>query len=490
MVSKHMFNRIRELAEKGMSIRAIERELKINRKTISKYLLSNAPPSYKTRAAPTRADPCDLHKDRIESLIAAIPGILACDIFVVLKEEGYAGSLRTLERRVATIKGQRPKERFFEQSYTPGEQAQFDFKESLQISFVDGKRLTHLHFGTLPYSGYFAIKAFGHRTYEAFAEGLHSFFESAGGMTEKIRFDNLAPCVKKVLKGNERIYTDKFQKAIDYYGFKPLPCRPGKGSDKGDVEREIRTQARRIEQKIERTGRVFQDYEDMNNWLKEFRDEYSTPKIRELHAEEKLHLTPLPPRDIDVLCQIETATATKHGTVKHRRSIYSVPDQLIDVNCRVVIDAYQVHISRVGHGHKAIAVHPRKENGEHSILLQHVLPSLVRKPGAMVRWAHRELLFPSKVFRQYFNWLGKLYPGAVEREYLKSINLIQYASLEDIGLAMEVICKNKSTNPFDDLKVLLMLSVVDQKPALAQKPIQIKLSVYDSLIPDNQEFSA
>lgn len=53
MVSRHMFQRIRELSESGMSIRAIERELKISRKTIAKYLKSNAPPRYKKRQTPT-----------------------------------------------------------------------------------------------------------------------------------------------------------------------------------------------------------------------------------------------------------------------------------------------------------------------------------------------------------------------------------------------------------------------------------------------------
>ena len=33
----------------------------------------------------------------------------------------------------------------------------------------------------------------------------------SGGMTEKIRFDNLAPFLKKILKGSERPYTDAFK---------------------------------------------------------------------------------------------------------------------------------------------------------------------------------------------------------------------------------------------------------------------------------------
>ncbi|MBF0298108.1 MAG: hypothetical protein HQK51_05270 [Oligoflexia bacterium] len=36
-----------------------------------------------------------------------------------------------------------------------------------------------------------------------------------------------------------------FIKATDYYDFKVLPCSPGKGNEKGDVERDIRTHAKK-----------------------------------------------------------------------------------------------------------------------------------------------------------------------------------------------------------------------------------------------------
>jgi transposase len=489
MVSRHMFQRIRELSESGMSIRAIERELKISRKTIAKYLKSNAPPRYKKRQTPTRQDPCVPYMDRIRSLMDRVPNILACDIFILLKEEGYAGSLRTLERRVSRIRSEKPKERFFEQHYKPGEQAQFDFKESIHLPFIYGERLIHLHFGTLPYSGYFAIKAYGHRTYEAFIDGFHSFFESAGGMTDSVRFDNLAPCVRKVLKGDERIYTDRFKKAIDYYGFGTLPCSPGKGNEKGDVEREIRTQARRIIAAVKATGKVFHDYDDLNSWLLQHAEKYRTAATRNLFEEERQHLKPLPPRDVDILCHTETMTASKYGTIRYKKSTYSVPDSMIMTDCRVIAGPYEIRIERPGH-EKLYCLHQRKEDGTHSILLEHVLPSLVRKPGAMVRWAHRELLFPEPSFRRYFKWLQKTLPDAEEREYLKSINLIQFVSLKEIGLAMDIVQRNKSRAPFDDLKALLLLTSTPSPTAMDQKPIQTVLSTYDDLIPSNQEISA
>ena len=73
---------------------------------------------------------------------------------------------------------------------------------------------------------------------------------------------------------------------------------------------------------------------------------------------------------------------------------------------------------------------------------------------------------------------------------MKSINLIQFVSLKEIGLAMDIVQRNKSRAPFDDLKALLLLTSTPSPTAMDQKPIQTVLSTYDDLIPSNQEISA
>jgi transposase len=489
MVTKYMFNRVRELHAGGMSGRAIARELSLNRKTVDRFIKSNTPPSYKERCSPTREDPCEPFMDRIKALLAASPDSKAFDLFVLLKDEGYLGSMRTLERRVAVIKSERPKERFFEQNYVPGEQAQFDFKEKVTLPFIDGEKIVHLHYGTLPYSDFFSIKGFPNKTFEAFMEGVHAFFDAAGGMSENIRFDNLSPCVKKVLKGNKRIYTDRFKKALDYYDLGDLPCAPAKGNEKGDVEREIRTQTRRIRKRIELTGRVFADFDDLNVWLTEYSMLFRTPAIQSKYAEEKVRLKPLPPREDSVLCQVLFTKASPFGTVAINKSSYSVPDSLIGVECKLVLDAFRLRVYQAGQGSKLIADHPRVESEDHHIELSHVLPSLVRKPHAMVRWAHKEILFPSDSFHKYFAYLGHLYPEAQEREYLKTINLIQYVTLSDIEIAIDIVRKASSKHPFDDAKTLL-LSTKEPLQPIEQTPLKPTLATYDFFIPNNLEDSA
>ena len=89
----------------------------------------------------TRKDPLVGYVERLKELLELNSENTAREIYELLLEEGYIGSERTVQRKVREILGSRRKERFFEQEYDPGEQAQFDFKESVPLPFVDGIRM-------------------------------------------------------------------------------------------------------------------------------------------------------------------------------------------------------------------------------------------------------------------------------------------------------------------------------------------------------------
>jgi transposase len=292
MISMYQFEKVRALISAGRNDSEISRELGIHRQTVAKYRHMNTPPKYPRRTGRTREDPTTDFIDQISHWMSQHPDISAPSVYSILLDQGYRGSLRTVERRIESIRGRQPKERFFEQHYEPGEQAQFDFKESVELPFRDGPRLCHLFFGTLPYSDDYFAKAFPNKTFEAFSEGVHSFFERLGGMTENIRFDNLSPVVKKVLKGSERIYTQAFERMRAYYGWGLLPCSPGKGSDKGDCERDIRTFSRRIIERIKLLGLCFKDIHELNDWLDDFARRQRTESVAQKLSVEISKLRP------------------------------------------------------------------------------------------------------------------------------------------------------------------------------------------------------
>jgi transposase len=161
MISMHNFEKIRELARNGLKPAKIAAQLGINRKTVSKYLGSNSPPCYpKERDGRTREDHFLAYEERVKVLLRPPSELSNVEIFEMIKDEGYKGSERTVQRRIAELKSAQPKERFFEQEYQPGEQSQFDFKESVDIAFHDGVRKVQFVFGTLPCSDKYFIKGY------------------------------------------------------------------------------------------------------------------------------------------------------------------------------------------------------------------------------------------------------------------------------------------------------------------------------------------
>jgi hypothetical protein len=170
-----------------------------------------------------------------------------------------------------------------------------------------------------------------------------------------------------------------------------------------------------------------------------------------------------------------------------------VPDEWIGEMCRAVMGPFETHLARVGSPRNVI-VHPRKPEGEHSIQLEHVIKSLVRKPQAMVRWAHREILFPDPVFEKLYASLSpgeNEPPGFREREFLKIINLVHHTTLAEIKTAVEIVLSQSYLAPeiFELVKDLIF---TERRPLFAdvidlhrssQIPLEPNLSIYDQLIP-------
>jgi len=482
----HHFNRVRELSRDGLKPSEIAIQLGINRKTVRRYLATNGPPQYpKQRSGRTREDNFLTFTERVQTLLGS-PNLSAVEIYEMIKDEGFQGSERTVQRRVHALKSEIPKERFFEQEYVPGEQSQFDFKESVMLFFRDGPRIVNFVFGTLPCSDKFFIKAYPRKNFECFIDGIHSFFEFIGGMTKNVRIDNLSPCVSKVYRGYRRTYTDSFERAITHYGFGVLPCSPGKGNEKGDVERDIRTHAKRMKNLIENQGMVFNDFDDLNEWIKSYIEKRTAQVIQDLFETERKALLPLPYRDEAVLCRVEDCTSSAYGIVRVGDYSYSVPDSAIKEKCTVVAGPYDLKVYRKS-PRQLIATHPRKDGD--SILVEHILPSLIRKPHAMIRWAHRDILFLNDTYKSFYIKLQSICKEDAEKIFLKSVNLVQHAAPSEISAGMEILMSgNVNENIYEELRELLLGerrpgNVIDISNQLNQKKLAPNLKDFDQLIP-------
>lgn len=111
---------------------------------------------------------------------------------------------------------------------------------------------------------------------------------------------------------------------------------------------------------------------------------------------------------------------------------------------------------------------------------RHIIASLVRKPGAFRRFAYREALFPSLVFRRTYDVLLEKSIGWADLEYLRILHLAATTWQCRVEQALEKLLAEDRVPAYDTVKLL----------AAATEPIpwpqiQIRepdLTAYDELI--------
>lgn len=483
VISQYRFQQIREMALSGKKGREIAAKLKMSRKTVNKFLRTNSAPRYNGRTAggPTLVMTIQPEVDRI---LSKNNGNSRREVRRLLQRDGLDVSLGTVGRAMAVFRRAVPKERFFSQIFEAGEQMQVDFKEEFVLPFEDGPKTVQLFMASLPHSNVAIGTAFSNKTFVCFANGLQKSFEFFGGVPKNLRFDNLSPCVTKVGRGSDRTYTQAFEAATKHYGFGLLPCSPGKGSDKGDIERDIQSYARWIQNAVKNDDLVFGSFEELNKWLADFFRTQWADSSRQKFEVEKSALRPVPVLDESVLCKMVSIVVPSNGIVKIEKRCFSVPDSHIGLTCDVLLGCFQVEIRPIIKGFSSI-FHPALSEGKSSILLEHVLTSLLRKPKAMVRWEHREVLFPNASSKDFYAALQKFNESSAERAYLKCLNHILNHSWGEVLAAME-LCQSEQ-NPQRAFEELMLPS---SKEILKSEPAELvpDLASFDALIPQIERF--
>src|SRR5258708_22251947 len=82
-------------------------------------------------------------------------------------------------------------------------------------------------------------RAYTHATQQALLEAHEKAFAYFGGVFRTIRYDNMSSLVKKILRGYQRIETDRMIAFRSHWGFRSEHCNPASGNEKGRVEGEL-----------------------------------------------------------------------------------------------------------------------------------------------------------------------------------------------------------------------------------------------------------
>ncbi len=127
---------------------------------------------------------------------------------------------------------------FVPQSYQPGQEAQVDWYEAI-VKLAGQERKLYFFTMRSMASGDAFHCAYPHATQQALLDAHEKAFAYFGGVFRTLRYDNMASLVKKILRGYQRVETDRIIAFRSHWGFQSEYCNPAKGNEKGGVEGEL-----------------------------------------------------------------------------------------------------------------------------------------------------------------------------------------------------------------------------------------------------------
>jgi transposase len=457
-----LFERIRrDKREEDLSVRALARRHKVHRRTVRQALASALPPP---RAVPPRASPV------MAPWIPTIRAWLMADrdaprkqrhtarrVWQRLVEEHDAqvaeATVRHVVRRLRAELADRIDEVTIVGLHEPGEETEVDFGEATVI--VAGEPLVvHLFHLRLSASARSVTLAFLGEDQAALLEGHVAAFERLGGVPARIRYDNLPAAVVKVLRGRARVEADRFVALRSHHGFDSFFCEPGeRGShEKGGVEGEVGRFRRRHLVPVPRVdGLAGLDALLEAADAKDGRRHVDGRRETVAHAfeEERPHLRPLPTEPFETALPLRPRVDRK-ARICVRQRWYSVPARLVGRRVEARLGARRL---RVLHEGRVVADHERSpRKGSQTLLLDHYLEVLARKPGALagsltLDQAREAGLFTSAHERFWRRARRKLGDGAGTRALIEVLLLHRWLPFVAVHAALDALERVGSADP-------------------------------------------
>lgn len=271
---------------------------------------------------------------------------------------------------------------FVPQSYGFGQEAQVDWYEA-KVKLGGVAQDLYIFTMRSMASGDAYHRAYTHATQQALLDAHQQAFAYFGGVFRMLRYDNMSSLVKKILRGYQRIETDRIIAFRSHWGFESQYCNPASGHEKGGVEGEVGRFRRNALVPVPEAT----DLEAFNERLAaECRsDQLRTISGRSLTVGqaselERPHLLPLAAEGFPLREPLGPIVVDGRGRVKVKTNWYSAPlPPGIRVSASVGPETVEIW-----HDNKCTATHPRCYGRGHERLnLEHYLDVLEHKPGAM-----------------------------------------------------------------------------------------------------------
>jgi transposase len=294
----------------------------------------------------------DPFKEKIASLLKEYPTLSCVRIREEIKE--YQGGMTILKDYVRTIRP-RKQEAFLRIETEPGEEGQIDWG-LFGDYFRCGRMLSCFSF-VLSYSRMMTLVWTLSQKMEDLLRSHQKSFHFFGGVMKKSLYDNMKTVVLARM-GKEIRFHPRFMAFAGTYLFEPVACHPGKGNEKGKVERSIGYIRRNFFE-----GRTFKDLFDLQTQSDRWRDQVANVRLHGTTRErpvdrfekEKSFLRPLPvcPFDCDF---VGTLPASKNYRVSFDTNTYTVPPLYAGLPLTVRANDHEIKIFKED---RLIAVHLR-----------------------------------------------------------------------------------------------------------------------------------
>ncbi len=340
----------------GLGVRAIARRLSMARKTVRK-LLGRGLPERKEPAAPSRASVLDQFVPQIQSWLVQTPELTAPAVLERLRPLGYGGGVSVLRERMRALRPPAKREAFLTLDFRPGEAMQVDWAD-FGFAIPGCPRRVSAFVMALCYSRRLYLEFVLSQSMGSFLRCMERGLAFYGGSAATEIYDNMKTVV---LEPHPRhpVFNPRFVQYASARGFAVRACTPGRGNEKGRVERPIGFIRSRFW-----PGRRCTDLLDLNVQAAAWRDGPCNNRVHEatgkvpalvFEAEEKRLLKPLPPLPVET-DDLLSAGVTKSFRVAFDRNRYSVPSRLVGQSVLVRADDETVSVYL---GPKQVARHRR-----------------------------------------------------------------------------------------------------------------------------------
>ena len=326
MIDLDTVTRIRHLHHaEGWPVGTIAAELGLHHETVERALKEESPAQPPPR--PSRFAP---YASFASEVLERYPRLRATRLWHMLRERGCTLSVRRVREKVAELRP-RTHEAFLRRQTFPAEEAQVDWASFGQIAIGAARRALSAFVLTLTYSRWIFLRFFLDQSLENFLRGHVYAFADLQGVPRRLLYDNLRSAVThrhgKAVRFNTRLL-----ELASHYHFAPGACAPGRGNEKGAVERSVRY----IRDSFF-AGRSVTTLDDLNRQALVWRDEVAGSRrwlgddrqtVAEAFREEAVRLLTLPthPFETDRVVPIRSG---KTIYLRFDLNDYSIPPQSV-----------------------------------------------------------------------------------------------------------------------------------------------------------------